>query len=246
MADGLTEKYLQGLLEAAAGVVEATDPRLAGRMREAAGGRYPRQCAWCHEHNHSCKAEPHTGLIRCERCHTAHPLDRPADGGGYPTPDTIEAIPLAVLGTAIGETHPAHVPAAELALRQGHHLSEPGRCAWGLLAWISSKQLETWMLPQNAAAVVLWNDGEYWAPPIMPGRSLRILDRAEAATVLENTTSVSLRAIWALHYTIEGTPRGDTAPEQIMAAAGRAADVYERRRFPQRLNAKKKAAMADE
>ena len=243
MADGLTEKYLQKLLDEAAGTVEGTDPEMAVRMRKAAAGQYPRQCAFCHEHDDSCAAEAHTGLVRCETCRKKHPLDGPADGGEYPTPDTIEAIPLGTLGTAIPETHPAHAPAAELALAEGHHLSEPGRCAWGSLAWISESQARTWILPEDAAAVVLWNDGEYWAPPIMPARSVRVLDRAEATTILGNTTSVTLRGIWALHYSVDGKPRTDVPREQILTAAARAAEVYERRRFPHRL---KRAAAANE
>lgn len=242
MADRLTEKYLRKLLDQAATTVEAADPQMAERMRKAAAGRYPPQCAFCHEYDESCAAEAHTGLVRCKACREDHPLDGPADGGEYPTPDTVEAIPLARLGTAIPETHPAHAPAAELALAEGRHLSEPGRCAWGSLAWIGKRQARAWTLPEEAAAVVLWNDGEYWAPPIMPARSVRILDRAEATAVLDNTTSVTLRAIWALHYNVDGTPRTDVPREGILTAAARAADVYERRRFPHRL---KKAASAD-
>lgn len=239
MADGLTEKYLQGLLEQAAGTVESANGELAGRMRRAAAGKYPPQCAFCHEYDETCMGEAQSGMIRCERCRRDHPLDGPADGGEYPTPDTVEAIPLASLGTALPESHPAHVPAAELALTEGRYLAEPGRCAWGCLAWITTSQREQWTLPKEIKAVVLWNDGEYWAPPIMPARSVRALARDEAVGILENTTSVTLRAIWELHYRIDGTARTDASPEDVLAAAARAADVYERRRFPHRL---KKAA----
>lgn len=239
MADGLTEKYLQGLLGEAAATVESANGELAGRMRLAAAGKYPPQCAFCHEHDDSCMAEAQSGLMRCERCRRERPLSGPADGGEYPTPETVEAIPLAILGTALPESHPAHVPAAELARSEGRYLAEPGRCAWGCLAWIDAGQRAQWILPERIAAVVLWNDGEYWAPPIMPARSVRALTQDEAVSILENSTSVTLRAIWELHYRIDGTARSETPPEEVLAAAARAADVYERRRFPHRL---KKAA----
>ena len=123
----------------------------------------------------------------------------------------------------------------QLALAEGLYIAEVGRPGWGTVATLNSAQHRSLQVSKEICGVAVWNDGEYWAPPLMPARSVRLLTQEEATRIVESATSVAIKRLWRMVFRIDGAllPKPDL--NQLLDAARHAATVYERHRLPHRL-----------
>ena len=242
MSNGPAEHYLQNLLKRIAGEITCNNPALSTEIASAGNGLYPPQCGLCHKHCPDGETTT-TGLYACRACISAagddaEPCGQPEP---YPTADSILEIRHAGLGKPLSPKGTQYGRAAELALQKGMYIAELGRCGWGSIYQLDADDRARLKVEPEIAAVVMWNDGEYWAPPLLPAHSVRLLTREESARVLESATSIAVKRLWQLRYEINGNLRKDRDTPGLIKAAEHLAKVYEQNRLSYRIRRAKQA-----